>query len=161
MLADGAGLSDAEVQGVRTAALLHDIGNMAVPEHILAKPVPLTPEEFERIKITRGLAPRSSAACRLARRWPTWCSPITSDGTASGYPSGLRGEEIPIGARILAIADCYSTMQSDRPYRPARSEAAAIAELREEAGTAFDPALVDLLITRLNRSGRRHRRSIR
>jgi diguanylate cyclase (GGDEF)-like protein/putative nucleotidyltransferase with HDIG domain len=152
MLADGAGLSDAEVQGVRTAALLHDIGNMAVPEHILAKPVPLTPEEFERIKnhprigaeILRSVpfgAPVADLVLSHHERW---------DGL--GYPSGLRGEEIPLGARILAIADCYSTMQSDRPYRPARSETAAIAELREQAGTAFDPALVDLFITRLNRS---------
>ena len=74
-----------------------------------------------------------------------------------GYPAGLRGEDIPIGARILAIADCYSTLQADRPYRPARTEAAAIAVLREYAGTAFDPALVDLLIARLDtlRSERR------
>jgi diguanylate cyclase (GGDEF)-like protein/putative nucleotidyltransferase with HDIG domain len=150
MLAEAAGLSDAEVQGVRTAALLHDIGNMAVPEHILAKPVPLTPGEFERIKnhprvgaeILRTVpfgAPVAELVLCHHERW---------DGL--GYPAGLRGAEIPIGARILAIADCYSTMQAARPYRPAHSEAAAIAELREQAGTAFDPVLVDLLVTRLN-----------
>jgi len=67
-----------------------------------------------------------------------------------GYPTGLRGEEIPLGARILAIADCYSTLQADRPYRPARSQGEAIALLREFAGTAFDPKLVDLLVARLD-----------
>lgn len=150
MLAEAAGLSDADVQGVRTAALLHDIGNMAVPEHILAKPLPLTPDEFERIKnhprvgaeIIRNVpfgAPVADLVLCHHERW---------DGL--GYPAGLRGTGIPIGARILAIADCYSSMQADRPYRPARGETAAIAALRDQAGTAFDPALVDLLITRLN-----------
>jgi diguanylate cyclase (GGDEF)-like protein/putative nucleotidyltransferase with HDIG domain len=150
MLAEAAGLSDAEAQAVRTAALLHDIGNMAVPEHILAKPDALTPEEFERVKIhprvgadiLRGVpfgAPVSELVLCHHERW---------DGL--GYPAGIRGDEIPLGARILAIADCYSTLQADRPYRPARPEASAIAVLREFAGTAFDPALVDLLIARLH-----------
>ena len=109
-LAEAAGLSDAEVQAVRTAALLHDIGNMAVPEHILAKPDALTPEEFERVKIHPrvgadilhgvpfGGPVREFVLCHH-ERW---------DGL--GYPAGLRGEEIPLGARILAIADCYSTL---------------------------------------------------
>jgi len=150
MLAEAAGLSDAEVQAVRTAALLHDIGNMAVPEHILAKPDALTPEEFERVKIhprvgadiLRGVpfgAPVSELVLCHHERW---------DGL--GYPAGIRGEEIPLGARILAIADCYSTLQADRPYRPARPETSAIAVLRDFAGTAFDPTLVDLLIARLH-----------
>src|SRR6202007_1132515 len=66
-----------------------------------------------------------------------------------GYPSGLSGEGIPIGARILAIADCYSTLQSDRPYRASRTETEALAVVREYSGTAYDPALVDLLVARL------------
>ena len=149
MLAEAAGLSDADVQGVRTAALLHDIGNMAVPEHILAKPDALTPEEFERVKIhprvgadilrrVRFGAPVSELVLCHHERW---------DGL--GYPGGIAGTDIPIGARILAIADCFSTLQADRPYRPARSHAAALAILQECAGTAFDPELVDLLIARL------------
>ncbi len=150
MLAEAAGLSDRDVQGVRTAALLHDVGNMAVPEHILAKPEPLTPEEFERVKIHPRVgaeilrhvkfgAPVADLVLCHHERW---------DGL--GYPAGLRGNAIPVGARILAIADCYSTLQTHRPYRPARSASAAVAVLREHAGTAFDPALVDLLITRLH-----------
>ena len=149
-LAEAAGLSDADVQAVRTAALLHDIGNMAVPEHILSKPDALTPEEFDRVKIHPRVgaeilrnvpfgAPVSDLVLGHHERW---------DGL--GYPAGLRGEDIPVGARILAIADCFSTLQADRPYRPARSEREAIALLREYSGSAFDPALVDLLLARLN-----------
>ncbi|MEP6916056.1 MAG: HD domain-containing phosphohydrolase, partial [Acidobacteriota bacterium] len=151
-LAEAAGLTEADVQAVRTAALLHDIGNMAVPEHILSKPDKLTPEEFERVKIHPRVgaeilrnvpfgAPVSELVLSHHERW---------DGL--GYPAGLRGEAIPIGARILAIADCYSTLQTIRPYRPARSAAEAIAVLREYAGTSFDPSLVDLLAARLETS---------
>ena len=150
LLAEAAGLSDTEVQGVRTAALLHDIGNMAVPEHILSKGEALTPEEFERVKIHPRVGaeilrdvdfgiPVSEFVLAHHERW---------DGL--GYPAGVRGDAIPLGARILAIADCYSTLQATRPYRPARSENAAIAVLREFAGTAFDPALVDLFVARLD-----------
>jgi diguanylate cyclase (GGDEF)-like protein/putative nucleotidyltransferase with HDIG domain len=149
MLAEVAGLSDADIQAVRTAALLHDIGNMAVPEHILSKPDALTPEEFERVKIHPRVgaeilhnvpfgAPVAELVLCHHERW---------DGL--GYPSGLRGEDIPVAARILAIADCFSTLQADRPYRPARSHAEAVAVLREYGGTAFDPALVDLFLARL------------
>jgi diguanylate cyclase (GGDEF)-like protein/putative nucleotidyltransferase with HDIG domain len=147
-LAEAAGLSDADVQAVRTAALLHDVGNMAVPEHILSKCDALTPEEFERVKIHPRVgadilrdvpfgAPVAALVLCHHERW---------DGL--GYPSGLRGEYIPIGGRILAIADCYSTLQIDRPYRPARTQADALAVLSELAGTAYDPALVDLLVAR-------------
>lgn len=150
LLAEAAGMSDAEIQAVRTAALLHDIGNMAVPEHILASPEALTPEEWERVKIH----PRVGA--EILRDVPfgapvaelVLCHHERWDGL--GYPAGLRGEAIPAGARILAIADVYSTLQTDRPYRPARSEQAALTVLRELAGTAYDPALVELLITRLH-----------
>src|SRR4051812_5660930 len=149
MMAEGVGLSDKEVQAVRTAALLHDVGNMAVPEHILAKADALTPEEFERVKthprvgaeILRNVpfgAPVAELVLCHHERW---------DGL--GYPAGLRGANIPVGARILAIADCFSTLQTDRPYRPGRTAEAAIGVLREAAGKSFDPDLVDLFIARL------------
>jgi diguanylate cyclase (GGDEF)-like protein/putative nucleotidyltransferase with HDIG domain len=152
MLAEASHLSDADVQAVRTAALLHDVGNMAVPEHILSKPDALTSEEFDRVKIHPRVgaeilrqvpfgAPVADLVLHHHERW---------DGL--GYPAGLRGDKIPIGARILAIADCYSTLQSDRPYRPARTEIEALAVMREDAGKAFDPALVDLLVARLQSS---------
>jgi hypothetical protein len=121
---------------------------MAVPEHILSKPEELTPEEFERVKIH----PRVGA--EILRQVPfgapvgelVLCHHERWDGL--GYPAGLRGDEIPLGARILAIADCYSTLQADRPYRPARSQAEALAVLREFAGKLFDPTLVDLFTAR-------------
>ena len=151
-LAEAVGLPDNEVQAVRTAALLHDVGNMAVPEHILAKPEALTPEEFERVKIHPRVgaeilrnvpfgAPVAELVLSHHERW---------DGL--GYPAGLRGTDIPVGARIIAIADCYSTLQTDRPYRPGRTAEAAVAVLRERAGTSFDPDLVDLLIAQLGMS---------
>src|SRR4029453_8708261 len=161
LLAEGAGLSDRDVQGVRTAALLHDIGNMAVPEHILSKPDALTPEEFERVKIHPRVgadilrnvsfgAPVGELVLCHHERW---------DGL--GYPAGLRGEEIPLGARILSIADCFSALQSDRPYRPKRSEAEALAVIREHSGTAYDPSLVELLTNRVQVAdpGAEHRRA--
>jgi diguanylate cyclase (GGDEF)-like protein/putative nucleotidyltransferase with HDIG domain len=150
ILAEAAGMSEADIQAVRTAALLHDIGNMAVPEHILAKADALTPEEFERVKIH----PRVGA--EILREVP-FVIPIADyilhhherwDGL--GYPAGLRGEAIPLGARIVAIADAFSSLQADRPYRPARTESAAAAALRQYADTAFDRRLVELLLTRLH-----------
>jgi diguanylate cyclase (GGDEF)-like protein/putative nucleotidyltransferase with HDIG domain len=149
-LALAVGLSDREVQAVRTAALLHDVGNMAVPEHILSKADALTQEEFERVKIH----PRVGA--EILRNVPFGgpvCDMVHShherwDGL--GYPAGLRGADIPIGARILAIADCYSTLLSDRPYRPARTAGEAVAMIREQAGTVFDPDLVDVFLAQIH-----------
>jgi diguanylate cyclase (GGDEF)-like protein/putative nucleotidyltransferase with HDIG domain len=150
MLAEAAGMSDADIQAVRAAALLHDIGHMAVPEHILAKPDKLTPEEFERVKIH----PRVGAD--ILREVPfggpvadlVLCHHERWDGL--GYPSGLRGEAIPMGARVLSIADLVSTLQTERPYRKGvLTEVEALMLLRDLSGKAFDPALVDILIARL------------
>jgi diguanylate cyclase (GGDEF)-like protein/putative nucleotidyltransferase with HDIG domain len=150
LLAEAAGLSDADIQAVRAAALLHDVGNMAVPEHILAKPGKLTSEEFERVKIH----PRVGAD--ILREVPfgapvaelVLCHHERWDG--QGYPAGLRGEAIPLGARILTIADVFSTLQTERPYRAGRfTEVEAINILRDLSGSAFDPILVDLLTARL------------
>jgi diguanylate cyclase (GGDEF)-like protein len=121
-----------------------------VPEHILAKADALSPEEFERVKIH----PRVGA--EILREVP-FGIPVTDyilhhherwDGL--GYPAGLRGDAIPLGARIVAIADAFSSLQADRPYRPARTESAAAAALRQFADTAFDRRLVELLLTRLH-----------
>ena len=150
MLAEAAGMSDADIQAVRAAALLHDIGNMAVPEHILAKPEALTPEEFERVKIHTRVgadilrdvpfgAPVAELVLCHHERW---------DGM--GYPAGLRGDKIPMGARVLSIADVFSTLQTPRPYRNGRyTEQEAIQMVRDLSGHAFDPSLVDLLVARL------------
>lgn len=150
-LARAAGLSEGEVRGVRTAALLHDIGNLAVPEHILSKPGPLTHAEFERLKIH----PRIGAEILKSVPFPY---PVASlvlshherwDGR--GYPSGIKGDDIPMGARIIAVVDCFTAMLSERPYRLSRTYAEAIATLRENGGSALDPALVERFVEVLPR----------
>ncbi|MEW5981020.1 MAG: HD domain-containing phosphohydrolase [Acidobacteriota bacterium] len=145
-LARALGMSEVETRGVATATLLHDIGNLAVPEHILAKTGKLSDEEFERIKIH----PRVGAEIINAVPFPYPVAPyILShherwDGR--GYPAGLRGDEIPLGARIIAVVDCFTAMLTDRPYRPARTYAEAIATLRENGGSTLDPNAVEKFI---------------
>ena len=143
-LARAAGLSADEIQGVKTAALLHDIGKLAVPEHILSKPGPLTQEEFQKIRIH----PQIGAEIIAAVPFPYPVAPLILshherwDG--KGYPQGLVGEEIPIGARILTIVDYYDAVTTERPYHRALKPESAMAILRHEAGRALDPKLVAL-----------------
>jgi diguanylate cyclase (GGDEF)-like protein/putative nucleotidyltransferase with HDIG domain len=145
-LARALGMSDLEVQAVKTAALLHDIGKLAVPDHILAKPGPLTPEEFQKVRIH----PQVGAEIIAGVSFPYPVAPLILshherwDGR--GYPAGLRGNEIPLGARILGLVDYFDALTSDRPYHRAMSLEAAEALLREEAGKAFDPHAVERFI---------------
>jgi diguanylate cyclase (GGDEF)-like protein/putative nucleotidyltransferase with HDIG domain len=148
-LARGLGMSDTDIQGVKTAALLHDIGKLAVPEHILSKPGPLTQEEFQKIRIH----PQVGAEIISAVPFPYPVAPLILshherwDGR--GYPQGLRGEEIPLGARILSVVDYFDALTSDRPYHKAMSHEGALALLRQEAGRALDPRVVDLFVRTL------------
>jgi diguanylate cyclase (GGDEF)-like protein/putative nucleotidyltransferase with HDIG domain len=145
------GMSEPEVEGLKAAALLHDIGKLAVPEHIISKPGKLTPEEFEKMKI------HTVVGAEILERvqFPYPVVPIVRahhekwDG--SGYPDGLKGEGIPLGARILAAVDCLDALASDRQYRRALPLAKAMAIVASEAGTSFDPRVVDVL-ARLYRS---------
>src|SRR5918992_4855629 len=136
------GMSENEIQGVKTAALLHDIGKLAVPEHILSKPGPLTQEEFQKIRIH----PQVGAEIIAAVPFPYPVAPLILchherwDG--KGYPQGLAGEKIPIGARILTIVDYYDAVTTERPYHKALSHESAIGLLKHEAGRALDPRLV-------------------
>ena len=145
-LARAVGMTESEVQGVRTAALLHDIGKLAVPEHILSKPGPLTHEEFQKIRIH----PQVGAEIIAAVPFPYPVSPLILshherwDG--KGYPSGLTGDEIPQGARILGVVDYYDALTSERPYHKAMTSEAALGLLKQEAGKALDPALVNTFI---------------
>jgi diguanylate cyclase (GGDEF)-like protein/putative nucleotidyltransferase with HDIG domain len=153
------GLSLDEIEALRAAALLHDIGKLAVPEHIINKPGRLTPEEFEKMKVHPIVG--AEILDRVAFPYPV--SPIVRahherwDG--SGYPLGLAGEQIPIGARILAVVDCLDALASDRQYRPAIPLDRAMLTVKERAGTWFDPRIVEVLARRyvdLERIAQRH-----
>ena len=139
------GLSESELEALRAAAVLHDIGKLAVPEHIISKPGRLTPEEFERMKIH----PLVGAEILERVQFPYPVVPIVRahherwDG--NGYPCGLRGEEIPTGARILAVVDCLDGLASDRQYRPALPLDKAMEHVIGEAGKSFDPKVVEVL----------------
>ena len=139
------GLSQNELDALQAAALLHDIGKLAVPEHIISKPGRLTPEEFDKMKIH----PLIGAEILEEVKFPYPVVPIVRahhekwDG--SGYPFGLAGEEIPMGARILSVVDCLDALASDRQYRRALPLDQAMEIVNSEAGKSFDPVIVDIL----------------
>jgi diguanylate cyclase (GGDEF)-like protein/putative nucleotidyltransferase with HDIG domain len=145
-LAKATGLSESDIEGVKTAALLHDIGKLAVPEHILTKPGPLTQEEFQKIRIH----PQVGADIIGSVPFPYPVAPLIQshherwDG--KGYPQGLAGPDIPIGARILTIVDYFDAVTSERPYHKALPIDAAIRLIRSEAGRALDPDLSETFI---------------
>jgi diguanylate cyclase (GGDEF)-like protein len=145
-MARNMGLRDTEVEWIRSAALLHDIGKVAIPDEILHKPGPLSDEEWvlmkqlpvigERIlRVLPGMGPVARIVRHEHERW---------DGR--GYPDGLAGEQIPIGSRIIIAADAYHASTSERPHRSARSHDEVIQELTRCAGTQFDPAVTEALI---------------
>ena len=142
------GLSAGEIEALRAAALLHDIGKLGVPEHIINKPGKLTPEEFEKMKVHPMVG--AEILDRVAFPYPV--APIVRshherwDG--SGYPAGLAAEEIPIGARILAAVDCLDALASHRQYRAAIPLDQAMRTVKEKSGTWFDPKVVALLESR-------------
>ena len=140
------GMTENEIQGVKTAALLHDIGKLAVPEHILSKPGPLTPEEFQKIRAH----PKVGADIVSSVPFPYPVAPLILshherwDG--KGYPAGLRGENIPLGARILSVVDYFDALMAERPYHKAMSFEAAVGLLQQEAGKGLDPTVVATFI---------------
>lgn len=140
------GLPPAEMKALEAASLLHDIGKIAVPEHILTKPGRLTPDEYEKMKVHPGVGAEILAAVPF----PFPLAPIVRhhherwDG--KGYPDALSGEAIPIGARVLSVADCFDALTSDRPYRKALPAEEALEFLRRESGNMFDPAVVRIFL---------------
>ncbi len=146
-LAQALGIEDHRAQkALESAALLHDMGKVAVPDHILNKPGRLTPAEYEKMKLHAVIG----ADILSAIDFPFPVVPIVRhhhenwDGT--GYPDGLKGEEIPIGARILSVIDCYDALTSDRPYRRALTVAQALEIIHERRGNMYDPSVVDAFV---------------
>jgi len=143
-IGDCLGLTAEEIELLRIAGLLHDLGKIAVPEHILSKPGPLTETEHEAIALHPLVGYRMLASLRV-EPVATWVLHHHERYDGNGYPDGLTGEEIPIGSRILLVADAYEAMTTDRQYRTTRSADDALVEIKRCAGTQFDPLVVDAL----------------
>src|SRR5204862_3307767 len=146
-LARALGIADEpSLKAMEAAALLHDTGKLAVPEHILNKPGKLTESEFEQMKQHVDVG----ADILSLVEFPYPVVPIVrahhENWDGSGYPRGIRGADIPIGARILSVADCYDALTSDRPYRSALTDEAAVEILRSRRATMYDPRVVDTFI---------------
>jgi diguanylate cyclase (GGDEF)-like protein/putative nucleotidyltransferase with HDIG domain len=145
-LARAAGYPEDQMEGLKAAALLHDIGKLAVPEYILSKPGKLTAAEYSKVMIH----PVVGADILSNVEFPYEVVPIVKhhhekwDGT--GYPAGLKGEEIPRGARILTIVDCYDALTTTRPYRPSYSRAQALELMSQESARMFDPSLLNVFL---------------
>ncbi len=144
------GLSDAEIEALKAGALLHDIGKLAVPDYILNKPGPLTTAEFDKMKV------HTIVGAEILERvgFPYPVVPVVRhhherwDGR--GYPDGLKGEQIPITARILAVCDCFDAVREDRQYRKAMTREQALQILREGSGTVFDPKVIGAFLEHLD-----------
>jgi putative nucleotidyltransferase with HDIG domain len=146
------GLDDREIEIIRFGALLHDIGKVGVRDDILRKPGPLTPEEREQIQRHPTLGARILQQVDFLAPYLPIVELHHEQPDGGGYPFGLRGDQIPLGARIVHVADTLDAMTTARAYRPARKQAVAVAELQRYAGTQFDPASVEALLAALRNS---------
>jgi len=144
------GLSQKEQEEIKLAAKLHDIGKIGIPDRILKKPAKLSEEEYAEVRKHSSLGAdlfsnidSLKKISKIIKHHHEWYN-------GKGYPDGLRGEEIPVGSRIINVADAYQAMTSNRPYRKAFSKEKAIDELKRCAGTQFDPEIVRIFIEILN-----------
>jgi putative nucleotidyltransferase with HDIG domain len=143
------GMRGSDLRALRWGALLHDVGKIEVRRELLNKPGPLTDSEFEEIKqhtVVGALMVEQVARFGKVHQLVRW-SHERWDG--DGYPDGLAGVAIPLGARVISVCDAYDAMVSNRPYRSAMTSSSAVEELRLSAGTQFDPAVVDALVVEI------------
>ena len=151
-LADAHGLSPEDVEAIRLAAPMHDVGKVAIPDSVLLKPGKLDPDERELVErhaeIGHDILAGSTAQLLDLAAEIALIHHEKVDG--SGYPNGLQGDDIPIAGRIVAVADVYDALTSDRPYRPALSVDEAVRIMVAGRGTHFDAELLDLFLDRLD-----------
>jgi putative nucleotidyltransferase with HDIG domain len=149
-LCEWLGMSESETMEVRTAALLHDIGKIGIPENILNKPGKLSDEERRIIQKHPGLGWRILGSSTEHKDLATYILLHHEHWDGKGYPKGLKGEEIPIQSRIIAVADAYDAMTKDRMYRKALTNNQALGELEKNSGTQFDPTIVKAFLLHKN-----------
>ncbi len=145
-LAQRLGVPDDQQLDLRRGALMHDIGKLGIPDSILLKPGPLTEEEWELMKRHPEFGVRMLEGIIFFNRAIEIIGAHHEHFDGRGYPRGLKGEEIPLGARIFAVADAFDAITSDRPYRKAQSYAVARQEIIDGRGTQFDPIVVDAFL---------------
>ena len=151
-LAGEAGISDGPmVEAIGIAALLHDIGKLGIPDRVLHKPGPLTHDEYDEVKRHAALGAEILSAAALPDSLALLVRHHHENWDSTGYPDGLAGETIPIGARVLAIVDCYDALTSDRPYRRPLSHRCAVEMIEERSGSMYDPDVVDAFLRIVHR----------
>jgi diguanylate cyclase (GGDEF)-like protein len=145
VIAERLGFTDSDLAMLRLASILHDVGKVSVPDRILRKPGPLMPDEYEQVRAHPSAGAEIVSHIDGLAPAVAWIRHSHEHVDGSGYPDGLEGDEIPLAARVLLVADAYDSMTSDRPYRPALPSEVALAELQLGAGQQFDPACVAAL----------------
>jgi HD-GYP domain-containing protein (c-di-GMP phosphodiesterase class II) len=148
-LAAEVGLRGADAKLVRAAAELHDVGKLALPETLLAKPGTLDEAEWKLVRQHTLIGERIIAAAEGLENVAQTVRSTHERWDGAGYPDGLSRDAIPLASRLIAVCDAYDAMITERPYRAARSQEDAVRELRRSAGTQFDPYLVDVFIRRV------------
>ena len=146
------GWAERDLELLQMAAILHDVGKVSIPDHVLRKPQPLSEREWEAIRQNPVRGAQMVARIQGLETIVPWIRHSLERFDGSGYPAGLRGEQIPLACRILHVADAYDAMTCERPYRPAMSDSEARAELGRGAGTQFDPRCVETFQAYLNES---------
>ena len=139
-------LPEFEIEGIRVAGILHDIGKIGVPEGILLKFAPLTDAEFGVIKQHSTISARIIEKAELPRDVTSLARHHHERYNGNGYPDGLKGKDIPLGARILAVADTYEALLADRPYRKGFPKEKALEIIKEAVGTQLDPEIVPVFL---------------